>query len=807
MSNIFYTEVDPNLQTELNARGKSGYARDNRSLNFMLGKVANVQVTAYAGSGSNDEILYILAGSGSRSGRFMPDQFLTPQNYEQSLVKFYQSTEQNDFKNAAAAGQNPVVGEAYASTNTFLDNSRRVAPYVTDVTINIGDHSYGLLNKASIDIVIPNVQRDLDVIEDIFFRPGRYVDIDVVHPESAIISVDKQENGILLKENILPKDKKLKELYPGKVAEELEKLKTEARKMNQFKFRGLITNFNFSYTSDATVNAKIDLTGTSDVYTDLSMFTNSEDSKNEADQPKNYITVESGPIIETKTAVTGANYTSQFYESLYEYVDNTIAKTILQTAAEEGVEGIDSNQIREAQLNNKLTDLLESLDSTVSENLPKSVLTKIITNNNQQNTEIATDNWILKGDPWNNNPSNKKTVIPLLPSLQDLRYITLGGLISYINDKILRAKTDENGVSTVIVCSDAACTSNYYNNLVSTDPKQILLLPQNPDTDFDMNSYGDLVWYNSIITDAAGLTEEWPGVYETSTSADGVEQTDIYPSRIFINLSVIKEIIYKISNEGRSSYNVKTFLASISSEIMVHTGHAIELKLVTHPSFQTQLLFNDAKNIKPIVEPEKPYANVRPYSVPMFANHPNGTICHNFSLNSQLPSNAKNLAYVLNTSKEISESDIAPFLNFMYQAGTGQVDAINNFIRQYKQKHIDLLETLNQARSNYGDDPESAESSKQLQGALFNYLKYPTDNIFDAQAQQAPTFPFECNFVIDGINGFRYGDVLQFDALPKRYRFNTVFSIIGLTHTINTKGFWTTDVKCIMRPRIGDADE
>lgn len=807
MSNIFYTEVDSNLQTELNARGKSGKVRDNNSLNYMLGKIANVQVTAYAGTGSNDEVIYILAGSSSRSGRFQPDQFLTPQSFNEDLIKFYQSKEQNDFQIADAVGQNPVVGEAYVSTNVLLDTARRIPPYITDVSINIGDHSYGLLNKAAIEIVIPNVQRDLDIIEDVFFRPGRYIDIDIVHPESAIISKDEQNNGILLNDNIIPNDEKLKELYPGVVAKDLEKLKIESRKMNQFTFKGLITNFDFSYTADATVIAKINLTGTSNVYTDLSMFTNSEDSKNESEQPKNYITVESGPVLETKSAETGSDYTSQFYEQLYEFVDLTINRTILETAAEQGNEGIDINTVDAATSNTELTELLESLDSTVSENLPTFVLTKISTFNKQQNTQTATDNWILKGDPWNNNPSNTVTTIPLLPSLHDLRYITLGGLISYINNKILITKADENGVSPVIICSDVACTSNYYNNLVSTDPKQILLLPKNPDTKFDMNSYGDLVWFNDIIKDTTLTSETWPGIYETTKSADGIEETNIYPSRIFINLSLIQELIYKISNEGRSAYNVKTFLAKISEEIMVHTGHAIDLKLVTHPSFPSQLLFNDTKNIKPIIEPEKPYANVEPYSVPMFANHPNGTICHSFSFSSKLPANAKNLAYVLNTSKEVSESDIAPFLNFMYQAGSGEVDGINKFIRKYKQKHIDLLNALNTARTNYGNDPESIESSKQLQGALFDYLKYPTDNIFDSQAQSAPTFPFETNFVIDGINGFRYGDVLQFNALPKRYRVNTVFSIIGLTHTINTTGKWTTDIKCIMRPRIGKNDE
>ena len=66
----------------------------------------------------------------------------------------------------------------------------------------------------------------------------------------------------------------------------------------------------------------------------------------------------------------------------------------------------------------------------------------------------------------------------------------------------------------------------------------------------------------------------------------------------------------------------------------------------------------------------------------------------------------------------------------------------------------------------------------------------------------APIFPFDASFTIDGINGLRYGDVLSFDSLPKKYTVNTVFSIIGLNHTISTDGNWTTKVTCIMRPNI-----
>ena len=62
--------------------------------------------------------------------------------------------------------------------------------------------------------------------------------------------------------------------------------------------------------------------------------------------------------------------------------------------------------------------------------------------------------------------------------------------------------------------------------------------------------------------------------------------------------------------------------------------------------------------------------------------------------------------------------------------------------------------------------------------------------------------PFEASFTIDGINGFRYGDVLQFDGLPKRYRKNTVFSITNINHTISGEGKWTTNITCIMRPKL-----
>jgi phage protein D len=63
-------------------------------------------------------------------------------------------------------------------------------------------------------------------------------------------------------------------------------------------------------------------------------------------------------------------------------------------------------------------------------------------------------------------------------------------------------------------------------------------------------------------------------------------------------------------------------------------------------------------------------------------------------------------------------------------------------------------------------------------------------------------FPMDLEFTIDGINGFKFGDVLQFDGLPKRYTDSYVFTVISVTHEVNTNGEWTTTLKCNPRVRI-----
>ena len=54
---IFYSQVDANLQLELNARGKAGFSsKTNKDLQFMLEKIANVYITPYTDETKTKEI-------------------------------------------------------------------------------------------------------------------------------------------------------------------------------------------------------------------------------------------------------------------------------------------------------------------------------------------------------------------------------------------------------------------------------------------------------------------------------------------------------------------------------------------------------------------------------------------------------------------------------------------------------------------------------------------------------------------------------------------------------------------------------
>jgi hypothetical protein len=744
--NIFYSEVDKNLQTELRARGESFRKRDTDSLNYMLTKIANVEITAYETTSSKSLRVATLGGNTVRTGRFMPTD---PDGYLMSGKKYQQS--ELDF--------NETTGKVDLITKEKEDRSTRIGPFITAVDVSIGDHSMGLLNKASFNATIPNPDRDLDTFEEAWMRPGRYARIEIVHPSTAIAS-GAATNGLLTK-LVIPNREKLKNLYPDWDILELEQ---EIREMRRFVFEGLITAFDFSYTKDGMVEVNINLTGTSNVYTNLSMYINPANPE---------------PSETTATAATvPATSSREFYGILYDRFEELIGsfKDADPAAA-------------------KLTKFLIPY---VDKNLA---------------SPTATDHFILKGEQFPALVTTQFTVngvgtVPAAPasSTNDNRYITLGALIQHINSYVLSKLSGAQ-----IICTDIECFSVYYPLMASSNPDEILFLPKEPNIyanptqpPQDHNVYGNLVYYrdvlqqlfeNSVNTyelEQKGLWKEWPGVYEKSPDDTG----KLYPSRIFINLETIEVIVNNLSQKNSTAFSVNTFIDALCSKISDASGNAINLTLVTYPYDTSKLYLTDSKFVRTPADTSKVVA----FSVPMFANHPNGTIVEDFQFSAKLPDSVKNLSYVLNSNANVSEEDIAPYMNFMYNGKNK--DAVNRILAQYNRQHVQAAKELNDAKIKFGQSPSVTTIQAELNRALKKYIQYPTDDIKNANLLTAPIFPFTVDFTIGGINGFRYGDVLTFDGLPRKYRVNTVFSVISINHTVSNQGEWKTKITCIQRPSI-----
>ena len=760
MSDIFYSEVDANLQKELNARAAAGIRnRTTADINYMVSKIANVQITPYATAKRESTIeAAILGGLNVRQGEYLPTG---PQGYTNDR-KFNVTDEKTG-------------GPVQERTNT----SKRIPPYITGVDIQIGDDSLGVMQTANINITVPNPTRDLNYIESVYLRPGRHVTVAIQHPETALLSKDETEG--LLTSKVMPSAEAIKKLYPNATQEQIESFK----KMNQFLFDGIIISFTLSYQTDASVAVSLVIRGTSAVYTDVSMTMGNAAKQTQKTSPA--IDPATGtPIIDTaltSNAAAIANAVSAF--TGVSLTDGASAEAIQSFNADvdAAVVAAENRQrnLEFAEIINKA--IQEKRDNIDSPGVPSNSTKDkgIFIDPDKANRKDISYIW---GEPYAGKPFRS--------------YITLKALIEFINENILVKLQSVTGNSTKIICDREINTSKYYEHLVSADPNNIFFAGQ--------TTYGTRTWYGSVTGNSG----------TTSFSDKNNKDPKSFPGLMYISLQFIQDTLLLINQTEMNTVN--EFLKTLSSKIYYASGGAYQMSLITHPEIQNVLLYYDTNNVKGFKEPVP-----IPYPVPMFANDVAdgvGTIVKDFQFNGKLPSDASTLSYVLNQDPaDISESDIAPFLSYMYSANTiersGPNETIKNIISpetlqkieaDYKGKHEQYVNELTDPISGsiaiYGKDKDESENQKALHTSLRRYIQYPTATIKNTNQLKAPIIPFDASFTIAGINGFRYGDVLKFNGLPDRYTINTVFSIMAINHSVSDKGEWNTKIRCIMRPKI-----
>ena len=751
---IFYSQVKERIQREILARSRAGKTdRSTQSLNYMLGNIANVELTAYKTSDINDNnnILKTLGGKNVLNPEFFP-----------------------------------------GGPDGFLSKpGKRIPPYLTAIDVNIGDDSFAQLNRASVRISIPDPLQDLDFIETTFFRPGRHVTIKIEYPKTALLTQpDEEAEQRELKESKLY-DPDTEYAFPPIGDPDYPRI---------YDFHGIITSFDFSYQPNGTIDGTLSITGTSNTYTDISMLIASNGAQTWAERSLDRSLVNLDLEGVNSPGPSGPPTETQYFSGPTTNVDytNSITANETNTANPENsiTSNIDNTQVT-APVNTFFQKFSEDFDKLIRSIDPVKDET-----NKRRNIERETkqykinDNKAIFNEPsrirWGklyNETIDKKQKLNSESGFY--RHVTLAYVINFINHYIMKKMKNVTD-APFIICTDEdeLCQSTYYENITSADPTRILLAGKN------MN--GLVNTYGPIETDAEQINSLIVGFVEESTFPGYQEDSKAFPSRIFISLDVISDISKKLSptitaTGKNKTFRIKDFLGEISKEISKQTGGAVNLKLITHPTFTNRLLFYDKNRVDLTT-------NVEPFEIPMWANNPNGTIVQDFKITTKIPDNVKNLAYVLNQgADEVADSELAPYLNVMY---TDDDDTKAKLQQRYRILYQDRLNKLNSAKADFANDPLSIERVNSLQAALVKHLEYPTDDIKNTNQLTAPIFPYEVEFTVPGINGFRYGDVLQFPGIPTRYKEGHVFVIIRIVHTVDSAGTWTTKFNCIMRPKV-----
>jgi hypothetical protein len=400
----------------------------------------------------------------------------------------------------------------------------------------------------------------------------------------------------------------------------------------------------------------------------------------------------------------------------------------------------------------------------------------IKTYNEKQVTEFEhliankTDHGILVGIPYTVGNTNAPEAI---------RMVTLAYLIDYINTKIYQQIDSTISIN----CNDEVCFSNYYEKLVSANPNNILLWQGTSAIESSTYSVKN-------ATDGTDEFKMFPKVKATSPgfSINNSDGGRSYPSRIYINLELIKKIIDDITKANDAT--IKQLLIKLSNEIKSNTGNAINLALVQDPIISEALLFYDTNFVTT-------NTLVKEFTLPVFATATGASVVRQFTLTSNVPNTVKNMIFGIDSAKSSTQKQTA-YNPYIY------ADAENKkrLEKEWAEDYLNAIETLKVRKRTYALRPNDPENINNLIKSLEDYVIHFTPDITKSIGLNKSIFPMELEFTIDGINGFKYGDVLNFAGLPKRYTDSFIFTVLGITHSVSTAGEWITTIKCNPRIRI-----
>jgi len=736
---IFYSQLNSSLRDELLLRSAAGkLVRSEKYMDYMLQKISNVRITSFESS-RDSKVIGILGGETVRTNT------------------------DGTFKQPYDNGSYLPGGES----GYFTNESTRIGPVITGISVTLADSSINnAINAVSATIVVPDPAM-IDKVEEIFMRPGRLLEFEIIQPSEAILS----DNIYLNQDESLFTTRILQQVYEKNPNFDI----SQYFEMNKFVFLGLVDGFKIEYQEDASIQVTINSRAAASVFTDVSMFVSNPEIPNIS-------------IDEKKTE----KFSDLIKNEINSYVESKVEENpdgfIERYSAIKDPISTDDRILLYAPLYKNSDGTKYETTTMISLGLLIDFIEKFLYEPAKKNEQLPSP---TEGIPPIPTPDSEKLVVP------DLR----------------------------IQISDEICKTNYYEFLVSADPKRILLY-QGQEMESNSNSYivpkvpsklneGYSVTSNGAIvadsidsigevyiaevpsytmqyySDATNI-ENVPGFYEMSASDNESPALEKYGclSRILINLNVISEIEDKLRNNENKPFTVKNFLRGINNEINDQTGGAINPGVIFHPELPNILIYYDQNYLGP-------NKAVSEFEIPAYSSKTEGTVIRDLKLSYDIPEKDRNIIFGFRSS-DISTSKMSAYNPYLISQSPDQKIKQEN---EWMKQHAQSVFVLENAKSDLTTDINDQDLVYKLQDALKGYVKYSKPKLKDSLSTEKPRWLYKLEFTVDGINGFRFGDVFQFRGLPVRNKSSYVFCIDKIVHTVNATGEWTTNISATSRAK------
>lgn len=343
------------------------------------------------------------------------------------------------------------------------------------------------------------------------------------------------------------------------------------------------------------------------------------------------------------------------------------------------------------------------------------------------------------------------------PISQTFWYIKLGSIAEFINALL----TDfDDPIKTIFRVQCFGNETQYLKDVKSAFPIEIYL------PDYQMGSYGDL---NPFTEEVSPLTE-------------GVSENTVNIGNILLGVDFVKKTFQDLieANAANISYkNLTKFLEEITKKINHATGNMYQFTNIMFEPAANNIKNTTGESILSIEDYNiHTGISVKPFAFDSTIFKP---LIRNVNISSSPPGPSATAAFVA------ARGNVKPETSDVQVAKNEQRDK-QVFWREYNTAIGNLRSLANVAKAR-GFNQNWSES---FRANLVKYKKTSLNN--DAHWLYNAVYPVNLSITIDGIHGFKFGDTLKTQMIPKTYNsdYNMIFTVSKITHIIKDNDWETT---------------